>query len=93
MKTGFMSIKKSWKSVVTIMVLNLLVPLMGIAQSPPPPGPGGGNPDDPLAVPFDQNLTLAFLAVSIVFAVVKYKQIKKNAAALVLAGSNEKGRA
>jgi hypothetical protein len=61
------------------MLCVLVIPAIGYSQSPPPPGPGGngGNPDSPLGVPFDTNMNLAFLAVSIAFAVVVLKKIQK----------------
>ena len=66
------------------MICLLIIPAISSysqAPSPPPPGPGGsggGSPDQPLGgVPFDDNMTLAFLAIAIVFAIVILKRIQK----------------
>jgi hypothetical protein len=65
------------------MLLLLAIPVLSYSQAPapPPPGPGGsggGSPDQPLGgVPFDQNMTLAFLLVAIVFAVIILKRRQK----------------
>ena len=57
----------------------LVIPAIGFGQSPPPPGPGGngGNPDSPLGAPFDTNMNLAFIALSIVFAVFILKKMQR----------------
>jgi hypothetical protein len=67
------------------MICVLLIPAIGYSQSPPPPGPGGngGNPDSPLGVPFDPYMNLAFLALSIVFAVVVLKKMQKQKLLLI----------
>ena len=60
----------------------LVAPVIGICQTPPPPG-GGFNPDQPLnGVPIDSNLTIAFLAVGIAFAVIMFRKMQAKKAAL-----------
>jgi hypothetical protein len=78
LKLTTMKISK-WFIAGFAMLCVLVIPAIGYSQSPPPPGPGGngGNPDSPLGVPFDPYMNLAFLALSIVFAVVILKKYQK----------------
>lgn len=69
---------QQWLYACILFASTQMLPALVNAQSPPPPGPGGGNPDDPLAVPFDPKMTILLLAVSVAFAIVTYKKMLKN---------------
>jgi len=80
MKNQLIVLTQKKLSAVVIMLFALVLPLIGISQTPPGPGDGTGGPAD--AVPFDDNMNLLFLAAGLVFAmevVVKQLQQRKKA--------------
>jgi hypothetical protein len=66
----------SYKLYAIILLCTLAIPGIGYSQ-PAPPGPGGGNPDSPLGVPFDDHLNLLLLMAGVVFAVVTLVKLQK----------------
>jgi hypothetical protein len=78
MKSKLKSIAEHCKTagVYICMLCLMALPAIGFAQ-PAPPGPGGGNPDSPLGVPFDDHLNLLLLLAGVVFAVIKYVKQQK----------------
>jgi hypothetical protein len=81
MKSKLKPIAKHCKAAVAYicMLCLMVLPTISFGQ-PAPPGPGGGNPDSPLGVPFDDNMNMILLAVGIVFAVVTLKKMQKQRA-------------
>ncbi|MFT3680886.1 MAG: hypothetical protein QM791_11475 [Ferruginibacter sp.] len=75
------NIKQKISRVVTAFVLGIVIPAIGLAQPgalPSGPEVGGGEDQNPDAVPFDGNMNLVFLGIGVLFAVlIVWQEMKK----------------
>jgi hypothetical protein len=76
------SILTNYLPILILMAFLIVLPLLGIAQDPPPSSPNGGIQPTGDAVPFDDNMNLVFLIAGLAFAaVVTVKQLRSKVAA------------
>ncbi|MFT3679550.1 MAG: hypothetical protein QM791_04715 [Ferruginibacter sp.] len=85
------NIKQIINKAVPALMLGIVIPAIGLAQPgalPSGPEVGGGEDQNPDAVPFDGNMNLVFLGIGVLFAVlIIWQEIRKRRK---LQGSNVK---